>query len=68
MSRTSTATKTHDTKTGQPVVTELLNPDSTAAQTGGEHVDRHTYPTPRRPGALPRRASTDSTGPPRPAR
>ncbi|TKD40696.1 phage late control D family protein [Azotobacter chroococcum] len=36
----------HDTKTGQQVVIELPNPDSTAAQTGGEHVDRHTYPTP----------------------
>lgn len=36
----------HDAKTGQQVVIELPNPDSTAAQTGGEHVDRHTYPTP----------------------
>lgn len=39
-------TKAHDAKTGQPVVIELPNPDGSAAQTGGEHVDRHTYPTP----------------------
>ncbi|ACO79375.1 Phage late control D protein [Azotobacter vinelandii CA] len=61
-------TKTHDTKTGQPVVIELPNPDSTAAQTGGEHVGRHSYRLQKRPEPPPRRDSMDSTGPPPPAR
>jgi len=38
--------RAHDPKTGKQVVVELPNPDGTAAQAGGEHVDRHVYPTP----------------------
>lgn len=36
----------HNPKTGKLEVVELPNPDGSAAQTGGEHVDRHTYPSP----------------------
>ena len=36
----------HNPKTGKLEVVELPNPDGSAAQTGGEHVDRHTYPNP----------------------
>lgn len=36
----------HNAKTGKQVIVELPNLDSTAAQTGGEHVDRHNHATP----------------------
>lgn len=36
----------HDSKTGKLITIELQNPDSDAAQTGGEHTDRHPYATP----------------------
>lgn len=37
----------HDPNTGQLVTVELPNPDGSAAETGGEHVDRHIYPNPQ---------------------
>lgn len=39
------STRAHNAKTGKQEIIELPNPDSQPSHTGGEHVDRHVYPS-----------------------